>query len=460
MIFGISFAPALLFITPELILFITLFFGLIIDGVFEYFFNIVVHWSVYIVGLAGYFISLMAATRSVSKFSPKRIDTGISTHILFFFLFMACLAISTLNTRPGLYHLIVSVRDYFFLMSAYVIVVRMQINDAFLKRLWKFLFYCAVVQLPVTLYQFLFIARSRLDGARWDAIVGTFIGTKSGGGDSGGLTVFLFSILVLAIELRKSGAVSKGNLLAILITVVTFVAISEVKVAFVLLSVIAFWNLIGAKKVSLFSRLGIFAGLIIFIISLTWFYNEFRGDTSSSQTLSAEKRIEKTLRYTVDPSAVDQGGDVGRISAIIFWGKLNSPITDPLSFMIGNGVGSTMSSREGLGAVAKKYFPLHLDTNAVAVMLWDSGLIGAVSYGIFVLLILRKAIASRNDEASSIWLKGYLAAIPQILFFYSLSLFYNKGMIANSPATQLMFFIFAALASNWYAHKQKTVYKG
>lgn len=459
MIFGVSLAPALLFITPELILFITLIFGLVIDGVFEYFFNIVVHWSVYIIGLAGYFIYLMAATRGVSKFSSKNMDTGISSHILFFFLFIACLAVSTLNARPGLYHLIASVRDYFFLMSAYVIVVRMQITDAFLQRLWKFLFYCAVVQLPVTLYQFLFIARNRLDATRWDAIVGTFIGTKSGGGDSGGLTIFLFSILVLAIELRKSGAVSKGNLLAILITIITFVAIAEVKVAFVLLSVIAFWNLIGAKKVTIFTRLATFAGFLAFIIGLTWFYNEFRQDTSSTQVASGEERLEKTLKYTIDPTLIDQSSTVGRVASIVLWGAKNSVEREPLSFFIGNGAGSTVSSREGLGAVAKKYYPLRMDINAAAVLLWDSGLIGAISYGLFVLLILRKAIASRNDETSSIWVKGYLAAIPQILFFYFLSLFYNKGMVANSPATQLMFFIFAALASQWSAQKQKSYSK-
>jgi hypothetical protein len=79
---------------------------------------------------------------------------------------------------------------------------------------------------------------------------------------------------------------------------------------------------------------------------------------------------------------------------------------------------------------------------------------------LFVLLIMQKAIVSRNDETSSIWLKGYLAATPQILVFYFLSLFYNKGMIANSPASELMFFLFAGIASQWYAQKKKIVFKG
>lgn len=460
MLFGASLAPALLFITSELILFIMLFFGLILDGVFEYFFNIVIHWSVYILGLVGYFICLVAATRNDPKSLQNVIGRGVSLPIIFFILFIVCLTISTINARPGLYHLIISIRDYFFLMSAYLIVVRIKLNDEFLKRLWRFLYFCALVQLPFILYQFLFIARNRLDATRWDAIVGTFIGTKSGGGDSGGLTIFLFSVLVLSIELRKSGAVSKGNLLTILLTIITFVAVAEVKVAFVLLSLIAIWNLVGAKKVSLFIRLATFSGFMVFFIGLTWFYDEFRQDTSSTQAKTAEERLEKTLRYTIDPTLVDQSNTVGRIASVVLWGTKNSVARDPLSFFIGNGAGSIVMTREGLGMIAKKYYPLRMDINAVTVLLWDSGLVGAISYGFFVLLILRNAISSRNDETSSIWLNGYLAAIPQILFFYCLSLFYNKGMIANSPATQLIFFVFAALASQWSAQKQKIVFKG
>lgn len=446
LIAGLAIAPFILQISPQNLTTAILIVGIVVSGVSGYFFNASIHWVLYLMGLAGYGILITHRISNPRESSLSHTKTPVAHW--WYMLFVLSLALSTAIQPPGPYHLLVAIRDYFFLLSLYLIVFFINTRQQFLKRLWVTLFVCALIQLPVSIYQLFFVAGKRVDATKWDAIVGTFSGSQEFGGDSGNLTIFLFSVLILTIELYRSGAIRRAAPLCVGLVVAIFVAIAEVKVAFVLIAICALWYLfIGRTGLSIGSRIFILVGTILLSILLVFFYAEYRSDSSStSSNGKLSDRIERTLSYSIDPSRVDPKGDIGRIAAVVFWGEQTLRINDPAAVLFGHGAGSTQMTKEGFGNVANKYFPLHVDTNTLAVLLWDSGLIGAISFLVALVLVLISAWKVEKQYLEDVWHAGFLRASCPILFFYALSVFYNKGLVAGSPPSQLMFALFAALA--------------
>lgn len=444
------FATPVLFVIPaELMLFLLLSLSLVIAGLSAYFFKASLQWVVYLTGLAGYLsLLIVSKKRNTSK------SNAIPLEYIFLALFVLCLVFSTAIDLPGPYHLLVAIRDYFFLMSAFFLVARIELSVSLLKKLWLFLWICALIQVPVALYQYFFVAAKRLDQAKWDAVVGTFSGFQEGGGDSGNLTIFMFSVLVLTIALHRQRLVSHFKLIVLILSLLIFVAISEVKVAFILLAIVGLWLLFEQKNITVFSRTLTSIFIAMVMGGLMWGYGEYRQDDSSQAYLSVEQRLEKTLSYSVETDSINARGDMGRIASLAFWNQKNSALDDPFAFFLGHGAGSTLLSREGYGSVAQKYFPLSVNTNAASVLLWDSGLIGTVFYVLFIFVALKHAWAAREHRLPNPWLKGFISAAVPILFFYTLTLFYNKGLITNSPPSQLMFFVFLGVVSNWASRRQ------
>lgn len=443
------FATPILFIVPStLILFLLLALSLVLAGVSTYFFKASIQWVVYLTGLAGYFVLVFQLISTSKK------QTAVPLAFTFLALYVLSLAFSTAISPPGPYHLLVSIRDYFFLMSAYFLVARMELTETLLKKLWLFLWVCALIQVPVVLYQFFFVAASRVDQTKWDAIVGTFSGSQEGGGDSGNLAIFMFAVLVLTIALNRRGLVAPWKLLVLIISVLIFTAVAEVKVAFVLLAILGLWMLLEKANTALFSRVLVSVATALVMGGLLWSYAEFRQYDGAKQYGTAEERLELSLSYSLDPDSVQAiSGSMGRTAALVFWGSKNSLSSNPLTFLVGNGAGSTVVSRQGYGEVAKRYFPLAVSPSAISALLWDTGLIGTTFYLLFVLTGFVHAWGARRDARLQPWMKGYTSAAIPILAFYTLSLPYNKGLISNSPPTQLMFFLFLGIVANWAARR-------
>lgn len=443
-VFSILFGSVLLLLDTEVLLAILFLLAVVIVGSGTYFASVSLYWLPFIFGLLCYFI-VISRRFAVGRMANRQGSTVPASVAGPALLFLTCVVASMAAGSGGLIHNTVALRDYLFLGSALFLTIYLSERRDFLKRFWLMMMGCALLQLPVVLYQYFFVAMTRSDAAKWDAVVGTFIGSQEGGGESGSLVVFLSLTFILALELARAGAVKFLWPIVLGTLLLTVVALSEVKLFFVVFAFFAVWQVAVSRRIGIGQKLlvGLFAVLGILLMAAV--YDNFRqGDSRIYR--SPQERIERSLAYSLDPKYVDVNGDVGRLASVVLWVEKSSMLSDPVGFWIGNGPGSTKLTRDGLGTVSKRLYPLRVDRNALAVLLWDFGILGTLAFLAFIGGILKLSLANTKLDVVDPWVRGYIEASPQVIWILLLLIPYSKALIATSPSTQLLFLIFAGLA--------------
>jgi hypothetical protein len=105
---------------------------------------------------------------------------------------------------------------------------------------------------------------------------------------------------------------------------------------------------------------------------------------------------------------------------------------------VGYGPGTSKpSGLLGAGQVAKRYMPLHLDATALAVLLWDVGVLGAFAYASMLALswlaARRFMREGRGTPGQRALVDTCLAAMP----LWLLMLVYNRALM-DEPTAQLL----------------------
>ena len=145
---------------------------------------------------------------------------------------------------------------------------------------------------------------------------------------------------------------------------------------------------------------------------------------------------------------------MGRISAIRFWGLENKIFQNPLGTLLGHGIGS---SRIGMfqGEIAKKY-RFNVARSSLAVLLWETGLLGAGCVLALLLIgwkraknLLRVIPASYGEERAAI----QLAAATFIVAMLGIA--YNTDLV-GTPSFQLLLVMSASALSkgNRFIHSK------
>lgn len=347
--------------------------------------------------------------------------------------FVLVVAASTLLNRSSLLQVFVSIKEYLYLWSFYLVIALGYLDRDFLHRVWKALIWVLPLQLPVIVYQHFFVAKARVGASSWDAVVGLFGGNPESGGASGAMAMFTVFIMLFAIALWQRRLMPKWQFFLLLGTGLASLALTEVKVVLILIPVgiaVLYSGEILQRPIRSFGMVA--AALGVTFLVLMAYQSQFQG-SGSTRRLSVQEYVDQMVDRTTNTSFVNLAtGEMGRVSALTFWWQRHGN-DQPVHLFLGHGMGSSRFGSIVVGEVAREY-RFRIDRSSLAILLWEAGLVGAA---FFCAVLLGGAVAARRlvrrFERDDRFAAAVLSASSAGLSIFLIGLPYNTDMINVAP---------------------------
>lgn len=400
---------------------------------------------------------LMAVPLLVRLVQPAR-DAGRGVAMPAFtgwlLLFLASAAFSTAIDRPLRGELLGFWRNYLaywplvFLLALGTVPVRT------MCRMWKLLLGVALLQLPLALYQNLFMSRQAARSASWDVVVGSFPGNAEGGGASAGMGVFVLTAMLIALALWRRRQLGTPMLALVAVAGVATIAMAEVK-AVVLLIPVAVALMYGAE-IARRPLQAVLALCLAAVLSagLLAVYSHTFYDRAAYARITTPNKPESPLEAIsrqLDPEPNhEQLHSVGRMLALSDWWRRTAGRGDVHHALFGHGLGATQVSKLGVGELVPR-FSYPLDQTATSMLLWETGLVG---HALFVLLLLsaaRTAARLRRHALVPAVHQAILHALAVALVLQCLTLPYKSFIFKTAPSQLLLALMLGYVA--WWARE-------
>ena len=307
-------------------------------------------------------------------------------------LAVVALAASAVH-QIGWMQMLIGGKEYLFLWSLPLAFAFGLLRLAHLQGLWKACALWLAVQLVVVVWQRFVVAPRRGGDAPWDSVVGLFAGTAFGAGGSGSMALVSLWAAASVVMAWRGGLVSGRWALLGLASALGACALAEVKVAVLLLPVLAIAVLAGTDQPLTVMQqrhtrpmrgggvgrgLGILAALGVAAL-LMWAHQHQFSAQGSHESRSTLDYLQTTLDRNLDMQATpDEHGQLSRLGALQYWWRRQS-LSDVPGFLIGHGVGSVRRSHVSPGKLVQglRFEPAR---SSMAVLLWETGLLGLLAW--------------------------------------------------------------------------------
>lgn len=382
--------------------------------------------------------------RLLQRRDSEPLPALLPAQLMWYLVFLASLLLSSLLSSPRFVEVVFSSRQYYAYLPLAFIVLAGFVLPAQQERIWRFLVWCSIAQVPVVLYQALVVAPGRANQrAVSDAVVGTFPGNPEGGGAGAAMAVFMLMAALVAISLWRSGKLRFWAALAASLSCVLVVAMSEVK-AIVLLIPVAI-GLLYAKE--LLRRPGqtfvwivsaLLAMAALFVVYDRLYY---QSDRSTWSTDGRPRSAFSAIENQFNPQLETRGAIIGRMAALADWQRRTAHLSTLPQWVAGYGAASTQHGRLGIGEVAERV-PYRADITASTLLLWEAGVIGhllvVLSFGTAAWAAHRLVPEAVIPETH----RAILQAVSVSVVLYLLMLPYKDFMFKTPPSQMLLFFMF------------------
>ena len=317
-------------------------------------------------------------------------------------------------------------------------------------RRWRtFFLIVALVQLPFVIYELIVLVPMR-EGLRnviaglvpIDVVAGTFGASLHGGGSSGEMATFLIIVLafLLAQRMEKTLTFRSFILLAPLILAPLF--LGETKAVIILLPLMF---LVLYRRVMLVRPHYGLAGLFIIVLltaAAGYVYQSF-------SKKSVEDQITDSLSYNIYEKGYGFNY-LNRTTVLTFWAEQQGA-DDPISFVFGNGLGS--SNTQSGGHVAMRY-PRHgIGLTAASSLLWDLGVFGFSLFAAILMLAWRTA-GRLKQKLTEPTLRADAAAIQAALALFVVYLFFRSSVL-DTMSFQIVFVVLLGYLA--WLHRRHTL---
>lgn len=306
-----------------------------------------------------------------------------------------------------------------------------EIPRARMKFLWAMIVVIAVMQLPLVIYQHFF----GMGLIGWDAVVGTF-----GHGMSPVLVLFSLVAMLYGVACWIRGIMPAWLVLLIFVIGMANILLGEVKA-------VALWLPLGLllimrkrvlKNILAFITYSCF--IAIFMSATFVAYKSMYWGDGAKMGSTVKQNLDKAGGYFFDPYEIKYGtGEVSRIASLYLWYR--DPLPSAVNRLIGYGPGaSQIGEGTGYGVVAMRYRPLQINATALSMLLWDVGILGAIS---FVLMLVCgigvgwRYIASGHGTPRE---QAIVDTSMVMLVLLITSLVYNRTLLDTSTVQLLCFF--------------------
>lgn len=415
-------------------------------GPLQYFGDIEkIFWLPYLVGLlillrscATHFFR-NSATFSLKAKKPEFF--GLSTLIG---LYMLTLLASTVFNRSPILQVLLSLKEYFFLMGVGLAIVWGMIRIDFVDQLLQRSHWLLVIQLPVIAYQHFVIAANRIGPSPWDSVVGLMSGDPNGGGASA--TMVLLAIVIMTYHLAswRAGLLETAKLILVMSLGMASIMLTEVKVAIFLLPFsfgLVYFKEIIRRPLFGMSFLAVTVSLSLLVL---FSYQKQFADSRTNSANSVTAYVEQVFDRSTGGEQVNMAtGEMGRVAALNFWWK-NHHIDEPLYFFMGHGIGA---SRLGqiTGDTAKQY-NFKIGRSTFVILLWEGGVIVAGTIVLILLLTVFAGAMRANSAASASDRVAYQASSIGLLLTVVM-LPYGTDLFAVAQAQLLAILLLARIAT-------------
>ena len=407
----------LLLTKPDWILWLVLLLGLLVIGVLPLHLDSVASKAGWGVSLLGFFLMFIAFFASAT--SPKRLkDTPAFVWIALCFLVYAL--INSFMQWDSAHEFLGGFKRYFQMWGLLFALCWLTFDERDIRRLRLFFLIAALLQLPFAVYELIFFVPelSGWGGGAVDVVAGTLGAHMHGGGASGEMALFLIIMLAFLLALRMEKVLSTARLILLLFVVLTPLFLGETKVVVVLLPLV----FLVLYRRTMFTHLHYwlmgFVVVMLLTVAAGYHYLSLSGKPIDEQ-------FEATLNYNIYEEGYGKEAVLNRTTVLTFWFE-QSGVHDPVSFIFGNGMGSSHSVTGG--HVAKRY-PAHgIDLTAASTILWDMGVFG---FGLFMTIFaFAWRCAGRLKRESTIPIvRADAAAIQAALVLFAFFNFYRPGLL-------------------------------
>lgn len=435
---AITLAPILILIPIEHVLWVLLVSTFIISGTLQYFGGIhKAFWLPYLLGL----LILVRLPLDIRKLKLKENEygksTGIPLPVASYFLFIFIAIVSVIINFVPVAQVLVSFKEYVGVLGVFLPLAAGLVSPIFFDRVWIFFMWLVPIQLPAVLYQHFVIAPSRRGGASWDAVVGTFGGNPEGGGASGAMAIFVLIVSLIAISKWRQGDLHTRYIFIVGISAILCIGLAEVKFALLLIPIAAillFRQELLKRPIKSLSM--ILCAIVLTFGLLVAYKTQFTYGGRGEGGKSIAAYVEKMFTHNFDEGFFNRKTrEIGRVASIKFWWHEN-PLSDPLKFFLGHGIGATKVGETMVGEAARRY-TYRIDRSAVAIFLWEIGVFGLLA--ILTLLWSTIVAAHKLEKAQNLPAenRGVMSTVLVALVIVIAELPYHTDL-ANVPQWQLL----------------------
>jgi len=346
------------------------------------------------------------------------------------FVYFATLAASTAINMVGPLQILVSAKEYFFLWVLLLILSFGLVRPELIEKIWHWLPWLMVFQIPLILYQRFVIAPSRAIrhmGAEWDAVVGAFGGNPEGGGASGAMGMFCVVAMAYTVARWRRGLIGGFPAGVLVLCGFASIALAEVKFA-VLLLPLAFAVIYVRQflKKPIETAFAMMAVLVISFSVLVLYKTQFSGD-GESQTVGEYVTNTFQSRSNDDDFVNYRTGELGRKAALVFW-KQQHGVYALDKLLIGHGAGASRVGDMVVGEAAKRW-PFNIARSSLAILLWETGLIGSLAVIAMLSFAFLGLFRFVSDERLSHEQQSLAAGMSVAVMTVAASLPYNTDFL-------------------------------
>lgn len=421
------FVGALLLARPAWIVWLVLSLGLLVTGVLPLYSDdglvTKTSWGVSILSFILMIVAFftVATSPSMRKGTPAFIWVALS--FLVYAVLVSFIQWHSMGEFSG------GFKRYFQMWGLLFALCWFPFNERDIRRWRIFLLIVALLQLPFAVYELIVLVPMR-EGLRnvvpIDVVAGTFGATLYGGGSSGEMATFLIIMLAFLLAQRMEKTLTVRRLMLLVPMMLAPLFLGETKAVVIMLPLMF---LVLYRRVMLTRPHYAVAGLVLgTLLTVAAGYVYF---SLSKKTMDAQ--IADYLDYNI----YDKGYGIhylNRTTVLTFWAQ-HQGAHNPISFLFGNGLGS--SHTPAGGHVAMRY-PWHgIGLTSASTLLWDLGVFG---FGLFATIFaLAWQTAGRlQRKLTEPTLRADAAAIQAALVLFAFYLFFRPSLL-ETMSFQIVF---------------------
>ena len=355
-----------------------------------------------------FLVLVMAVLLLMQSRQHPLVLTGREKLILALYLTFILLGLVSTVLQSGIVTAIVGFKNELALSLLMFCMLLGMFSESQLYRLTRLFYWIYYVQIPVAIYQVIFVVPKRVafrgEDEKWDSVVGTFGGDPMGGGNTAAMGMFCLLIMLLKVSEFKHGICSLKSLVIHIALGFFLCVVGEVKFVILLSPFLLalLWILpgyvSGVSKVSLRSLLIIAAGMALLIfVAITVLASNYSAAFGGDPTKSALSVFIDSLGYIFDTNYIMPSGELGRFTTLFFWLQHNE-LFGPGGMLFGYGLNATNSGSTVSPGYIGVWYHLILDSTALSMLLWEVGIIGII---LFIGTIVSILVAMRPKETFS-----------------------------------------------------------